>query len=670
MCGLVGIYSGLNQLATSHDTLIAMRDSIIHRGPDAAGIWQSPEKNCLLGHRRLSILDLSENAAQPMATPDGNVSIVFNGEIYNHLEIRKELSEQCNIAWKSDHSDTEMILHAYNTWGLNAVNKFHGMFSLVIFDRRDPSNPCLHMIRDRAGIKPLYFTKTPNGEWVFGSEIKALLKHPNITRQISKTALSHYLTFIVAPAPLTMFKDIWKIPAGYSITIDKNNNAIGKQWWDCKPSFATTYSEKTLPYSDAKDKLHDLLLKSIERRMVSDVPFGVLLSGGVDSSLNVALMSQLMDRPVTTFSVGYKGHDELNEFKYARKIAKRYSTEHHEVQINESDALNFIPDLIRYQDEPIADNVCIPLYFLSKLVKDSGTTVVQVGEGADENFLGYWWCQDYINKLSVANKNASYSSQAKRWIINRMRSSLGRPVAADDEILKRVKNGKELFWGGAACWFGSMRENLTPTLSNFSESLNCPVSGILPQSFIELDSHEVVSYYLSQLEALDSPDIYQKIPYLEMKNRLPEHLLMRVDKMTMAHSIEARVPFLDHELVEFAMKLPLSYKINNGIGKYILKQVAEPYVDHDLLYRKKQGFGAPMESWFKQSQFVTFCRHAIENSALISEFFDKQYLLNMLKNQSTTGGGYSFHLWTVLNVVLWYDYWIDDTFDWFTTGGI
>src|SRR5229473_1311500 len=346
MCGIVGSFKP-GATASEPDVVARMRDRMAHRGPDGAGIWMSLDRHCTLGHRRLSIIDLSTAADQPMSNCEGTVTLIFNGEIYNHD------------------------------------------------DTRDPGRPVLHLIRDRVGIKPIYFTRTRQGEWLFASEIRALVAHPDVTPDMDRTAFWHYLTFIVTPAPLTMFRGIFKLPAGHVLTIDHRGEATAREYWDCRPDGASTLTERDISEPEAVAELTRLLKQSIARRMVSDVPFGVLLSGGVDSSLNVALMSELMSRPVTTFTIGYEGKEDYNEFQFARRISQRYKTDHHETLINREEMQRFLPLLVRLQDEPIADNVCIPLYFLAKLVKESGTTVVQVGEGADENLLGYWWCEHY-----------------------------------------------------------------------------------------------------------------------------------------------------------------------------------------------------------------------------------------------------------------------------------
>jgi asparagine synthase (glutamine-hydrolysing) len=658
MCGIVGSFNPNGPEVCPESTIKQMRDRMTHRGPDGHGVWRSFNGKCALGHRRLSIIDLSQTASQPMLNEDGSVVLVFNGEIYNHADIRKTLEATGKYQWKTDHSDTEVLLHAYEEWGLACIERFYGMFAFAVYDARNPHEPVMHFARDRAGVKPLYFTKTSKGEWVFASEIRALFAHPDISREMDPTAFWHYLTFIVAPAPLTMFKNIFKLPAAHTMTIRHDGTASARPHWDCRPNKADLFSTSDLSKDEATEALLGKLRDAVSHRMVSDVPFGALLSGGVDSSLLVALMDEQMSQPVKTFTVGYERYDELNEFDHAQRVAKRYGTDHHEMRIDSKDAQDFIPHLVQLQDEPIADNVCIPLYFLSKLVQDSGTTVVQVGEGADENLLGYWWCDHYRQKQTDLYQP-----------ILRDGFRVGANATQEDiDIQARALAGEELFLGGAVCWQGGMRNQLTPHPQPFRAAINCPVEGLLPDDFRMLDSAEVVNHYVGGLNGhLEDPDVLQKIPYLEMKLRIPEHLLMRVDKMTMANSIEARVPFLDHDVVEFARRLPPSYKLRDGIGKKVLKKAAEPYVDHDLLYRRKQGFGAPMDQWFKEKAFGQKCVAAFERSRIRKEgFLDNEYFEDLLKHQMGSGNGYGFHLWTVLNAVLWHECWIEGNTDCFS----
>lgn len=668
MCGIVGAFNLDGGRVTDDDTLLRMRDRMVHRGPDGGGLWRADDGACVFGHRRLSIIDLSTAANQPMLSADGKVAIVFNGEIYNHAELRAELQASGRHRFRTDHSDTEALLEAYLEWGPECVQRLYGMFAFVIHDARDAANPQVHLVRDRVGIKPLYFTRTAAGEWLFASEIKALLVNPAVDKTLNDHALWHYLSFIVSPAPMTMFDGIFKLPAATWATIEKHGRTRARRYWDCAPRSDDFLTTSDLSLDDAANEVTRLLRQSIKRRMVSDVPFGVLLSGGVDSSLNVALMSELMDRPVSTFTIGYREYDEFNEFQHARRVAESFSTEHHEALIDGNEALDLLPALVDLQDEPIADNVCIPLYFLAKLVRDSGTTVVQVGEGADENFLGYWWCDHYRDKeqsiYGPALRGLRPGNRFKPWLRKLLRRTdpiVTATTPEDEEIIARARTGEELFWGGAVCWWGSLRNQLTPDRTPFTPPRACPIDGLLPSAHLELDSHAVVAdFYRQHGLARETLPVTRKIPFVEHQLRLPEHLLMRVDKMTMAHSIEARVPFLDHDVVDFARRLPVEYKLNDGVGKRVLKKIAEPYIDHELIYRRKQGFGAPMDKWFREDEFARSCRDAFAKSELCKRgFFDNAFVEELLKAQYEGRTSHGFHLWTIMNAVFWHKHWFE-----------
>ena len=342
-----------------------------------------------LGFRRLAIIDLSTDANQPMTNEDGTVQVVFNGEIYNHLSLRRELLEKGH-RFKTDHSDTEVIVHGYEEWGEAVVERLAGMFAIGIWDAKRRR---LFLARDRIGVKPLYFSWTPHG-FLFASEIKALLAHPAVERDVEPRSVYHYLSFLTTPAPLTMFRGVFKMPAGCRAFVLPDGTMKAEVYWDALPGRGDDLPElrrlsgKALrEYAVRRTK--ELFEAAVEKRLMSDVPFGVLLSGGIDSSANVAVMSKLMDRPVRTFTVGFSEHEHLNELDWARKVARHFGTDHHEVMVDEAAMREYLPSLVFSQDEPIADWVCIPLYFVSKLVRDSGTVVVQVGEGSDEQFSGY-----------------------------------------------------------------------------------------------------------------------------------------------------------------------------------------------------------------------------------------------------------------------------------------
>ena len=391
MCGIVGAFSTEPGWYLAEADLCRMRDMMITRGPDDACIHFHRDERLFvgLGHRRLSIIDLSPLGHQPMSTADGSLTIVFNGEIFNFQELRAELVVS-GSAFRS-HSDTEVLLYAIREWGLEkCLRRIRGMYAFALLDMRDRS---LTLVRDPLGVKPLYLHQ--QGRTIaFASEIKALLAMPGMPKQLNQDSFYHYLTFANAPAPETFFTGITKLEACCWLRIDSTGRMEKKQFWE---SSCFRIHTKPLAEQEYMDGVRRLLRQSVARRMVSDVPFGVFLSGGVDSSLNVALMAELMDRPVDTFSIGIEG-DPGNEFAYARSVAKRFGACHHEITITDDDFISFLPQMSYLQDEPLADPVCVPLYYLSKLARESGTTVIQVGEGSDEIFSGYEM-HHYFNRI-------------------------------------------------------------------------------------------------------------------------------------------------------------------------------------------------------------------------------------------------------------------------------
>jgi asparagine synthase (glutamine-hydrolysing) len=366
MCGICGVLAFNDNFACDERVTVAMRDTMVHRGPDDHGLWLSPTGHVALGHRRLSIVDVSHFGHQPMSNEDGSVWVSFNGEIYNHAELRAELQSRGHH-YRSQ-CDTETIVHLYEEEGERCVERLDGMFALAIWDERRRR---LLLARDRLGKKPLYWAKTAEG-LVFASEIKALLRHPAISADLDVTAFSDYLTFVCTPAPSTMFAGISKLSPAELMTVNADGDIRSEIYWTPMSSQATeALADRS--EDELSERLLELLRGSIAKRMMSDVPFGVFLSGGVDSSTNVALMSELMSEPVRTFSVAFRQHERYNELEYAREIARLFKTDHHEVLIDVEDLVSFLPEMVHHQDEPIADWVCVPLYYVSKLARDSGT---------------------------------------------------------------------------------------------------------------------------------------------------------------------------------------------------------------------------------------------------------------------------------------------------------
>ncbi len=665
MCGIAGIlnYTGQRAEIREHD-LERMANAIRHRGPNDMGVWRSPDERVGFGHTRLSIIDLSAAGGQPMHSRSGRFHIIYNGEIYNHLALRRRLEHLGHEF--AGRSDTETLLHSLMQWGLDALDKLDGMFAFCFYDEKEHR---AWLVRDRIGIKPLYYT-FQNGICYFASEIKALIAHPAISAAIDPLACYHYLTFLTTPAPLTMFKGIWKIPAGHHIEIqfageERGASVKGTQWWDVvvPPPDDDRYNDEAW----VKGEIRRLLAESIEKRMMSDVPFGVFLSGGIDSSTNVALMDAVMDQPVKTFTVGFKDQPAYNELEYARQIRDLFKTEHHEVIIDSDDMQSYLDQLVLSQDEPIADWVCVPLYFVSKLVRDTGTIVVQVGEGADEQFFGYdgymqvlEWRRKYWQPLmrmpKIFRATAYGLSSAVNTFNTRWR---GRR-----ELAYRAWQDRELFWGGAVCYPEIFKQEVVVDRDVWTSKalvdgmMDDPV-GWLPQRFVALDSYGVVDEYLSTIRsAKPSASFIEQMIYLEFKMRLVELLLMRVDKITMSTSIEARVPFLDHKIVEFSMNIPDSLRIKNGVQKYILKEAVRGLIPDEIIDRPKMGFDAPVSEWLHGS-LGRKVESAFKSTALREEgLIDFEGAMGLLEKHRTRSRDYAHPIWCILNLVLWYDRWV------------
>lgn len=667
MCGIVGVFAYGKPGRVTAPLIERMRDTMAHRGPDGSDLWVSPSGHVGFGHRRLSFIDLSDLAGQPMSNEDGRIWLVFNGEIYNHAKFRGEL-EAAGHQFKTDHSDTEILVHGYEEWGLDGLlERVSGDFAIGIHDAREDA---LYLVRDRIGVKPLYFAVF-DGELVFGSEIKALLAHPKAERDIDPQAMVHYLSFLTTPAPMTMFKGIYKVPPGCWLRIGPDGDIKMVRYYDAvpgkgiDPSETRNLSEAALEdfYTDGiRTRLHD----AVERRMVSDVPIGVFLSGGIDSSANVALMSKFSDKPIDTFTVGFKDFTGLNELDYANIAAKRFNTNHHEVLIDETDMIGYLDSLIHHQDEPLADWVCIPLYFVSKLARDNGVKGVQVGEGSDEQFCGYSSYMDYLRLYHrYFQPFRSYVPQPLRKVA--AMAAVGAsglnprfPMYAD--IIDRAARDREHFWTGAMVFWNTSKDRLVRYDALGSSSHHDPMirAGVLDASYVRPDSYNVIKSFLEPFDrAHQGQDALTRMIHNEFRLRLPELLLMRVDKISMSVSLEARVPFLDHELVDFSFDIPENWKTKNGTAKYLLKKAVEGLIPDELIYRKKMGFGAPMADWLRGS-FGERVERGIRDSNLLKRgFFNTGYIDELFANHRSKRADTSLQIWTLYNLTAWYDYWID-----------
>lgn len=650
MCGIAGIV-GVSGGSADTSRLLAMREAMNHRGPDGSGLWQDETRRVGLAHRRLAIIDLTPAGAQPMGSDDGRVQLVYNGEVYNHLDLRVQL-EAAGYRFAS-RSDTEVLLHGYREWGgPGLLDRLVGMFAFAIWDTERET---LFLARDRIGIKPLYFWQG-GGEFLFASETKALLADAAVPREACPVAAWHYLSFLVPPAPMTTFRGIYKLPAGHFMEVRPGGPAAVRRWWD--PVDSAPLDIDPVIYEDedacAQEVIRRLEL-SIERRMMSDVPFGVFLSGGIDSSANVALMARHMDRPVETFSVGFKDHEAYNELDYARLVARRFGTNHHEVVIDERDLQDYLPDLVRQQDEPIADWVCVPLYYVSDLAKRNGVTVVQVGEGSDELFCGYEHFRVPLDRHRRYARPLGLLPKALRHGVvglAKLAGGLHAPWARRAAIAERVAGGEEIFWGGAICF----RDEIKDEVWNGGRHEPSGFPDFLPDGYRSFDSHAVVRELMDRFRS-ENPhaDYYQGMLFLELRQRLPELLLMRVDKITMSTSVEARVPFLDQDLVAFGMKLPLDMRLRGGIGKYLLKKALRGVLPDEIIDRPKMGFGAPVREWLT-GPFGAYARDRLLGSR--TGLFDLEVVRRLLDEHVGHQANWSFHLWVLLNYVMWHDYWI------------
>src|SRR4029077_15422319 len=465
MCGIAGVLSCTNSsFRVSEAYLTRMRDVMSHRGPDGAGNFISPDRRLGLGFCRPASIDPSERAMQPMSNEDGSLWVTFNGEIYNHAEIRAQLEDLGGHRWKTDHSDTEVILHAFEQWGINCIQKFRGMFAIGLWDTKQRQ---LWLIRDRIGVKPLYYS-IHHGRITFASEIKALLEDEEQQREVNEEALYDYLSFNATPAPLTLFSGIQKLAPGTWLRVNEDGQVQESRYWDV---WDHTQPLTNVSEAEIAERILWELRTSVNLRKISDVPVGVFLSGGIDSSTNAALFSEGDGKPVQTFSIGYDKEYESypSELPYARMIAQKVGADHHELLLKESDLMDSLSLIVRHQDEPLADPVCMPVYFVSKLARDNGVIVCQVGEGSDELFWGYkYWrdslrLQNFANSLPIPKPLRSMGLAALSCVERVPGASFTREFSC--EVVRRALSNRPVFWGGAEVFSDSQKQQfLSPRL--------------------------------------------------------------------------------------------------------------------------------------------------------------------------------------------------------------
>ena len=629
MCGIAGFVEQhpVEAQAQARDVRAAVLDRmcrvITHRGPDDQGMML--EKGVALGMRRLSIIDLA-GGHQPITGEDGKVSVVFNGEVYNYRELQRELESRGHRF--QTHSDTEAIVHAYEEYGAACVDRFRGMFAFAVWDARRRR---LFIARDRVGKKPLYYTLTPQGTFVFGSELKALLEHPEVERELDPEALDAYLTFGYVPDPLSIFRGIKKLPPGHHLSFEGGRVRV-EQYWDFNYEVVEARREE-----DYLDELRALLDEAVRIRLISDVPLGAFLSGGVDSSAVVALMSRHSARPVKTFSIGFH-EDSYNELKYARLTAKRFGTDHHEFIVT-PDVCHIVDELAWHFDEPFADSSAIPTYMVSKLARDH-VTVALSGDGGDELFAGY--------TRYVVDRRRSGFARLPRFLRRGLMQGLSRR-------LPHGARGRNFLHNVALDPLGRYIDSIS-TFTGLTKPLLYAdeFSHRLGQGERATESFRDYARRASPRGPLDP------LLYLDSKTYLPGDILTKVDRMSMAVSLEARAPLLDHKLIEFVVGIPAHLKMRGLETKHIFKRAVRGLVPDEILDRPKQGFGVPIQQWINQ-ELQAYIRDTLTGRrARERGYFNSAYIDLLFAEHGRKRRDHSAQLWTLFMLELWHRTFIDD----------
>jgi asparagine synthase (glutamine-hydrolysing) len=620
MCGICGKLNFDRDNEVSQPLLKAMADSIVHRGPDDDGYYLAGQVG--LGFRRLSIIDLA-GGHQPLSNEDGTVWIVFNGEIYNYQDLREDLLKKGHVF--RTKSDTETIVHLYEEYGEAGIQSLRGMFAFAIWDQNQQK---LLLARDRLGIKPLYYGVTSQS-LVFASEMKAILVDPQIKREILPSTVDRFLTFGYVPGDETLLKGIHKLPPG-SYMVVKNGKTEVKQYWDLH------FSSSSVTLKDAEEQLLEILEESVRLHMIADVPVGFLLSGGVDSTAMLSLASRKTDRPISSYTVGFADSGVADERPFARLAAEKYGAEHHEISISSKEFADFLPKYVWHMEEPVCEPPAVALYYVSKLARNYVKVLIS-GEGGDEAFAGY----------------PNY--RAMLWIerIKRMAGPLTGAVSGTLSLLYKLSGN----WR-----FGHYQQLLNAPFESYYYSRSSS-----PFRFFNAHSQELYcndfwastnkQYSLQPvtqlLEQSRSDDVLSRMLYVDTRTWLPDDLLVKADKMTMANSVELRVPLLDHKLLEFAATLPSNFKINGFSMKYIAKRCLSKQIPREILERKKAGFPVPYENWLR-----TDMRDSVSNILLDRETTDRGYFkksaVEKLIHDNSESGGYAKEIFSLVVLELWH----------------
>lgn len=621
MCGIAG-FSWKDK-----DKVIRMTKVIHHRGPDQYGIYTDPSIS--LGHRRLSIIDLSAHGRQPMSNEDGTVWVTYNGEIYNFREIR-EVLEGKGHTFRSK-TDTEVIVHAYEEYGLDCFRWFNGMFAFALWDKTREE---LILARDRLGIKPLYYYRQGN-KLVFASEIKAILEIGDIDRKINPQSLYHYMGYEFVPAPDTIFRSIFKLPAGHYLRF-KDGQISVIPYWDVQ------FKDQSYPVQYYEEKLRDLLTESVRKRLVSDVPLGVFLSGGLDSSSVAALMHRCGVEPIQTFSLGY-ADPTFSELDYARVIAKQLKTQHQEIIIDP-----ITPDLIEeavwHLDEPMTDLSTIPFYLICKKAREH-VTVCLSGEGGDEVLVGY--------DRFKASKADGYFSLLPKWVRRGIIAPMVNTFPDQSQkkgpinVLKRfIQGGLFPEDGGHMRWqyFGHPEDD----------------HQLFSKEFLKEVSRDSFGPIRQHIKNCDSGIRLDREIYVDLKFTMPESVLMKVDKMSMAHALEVRVPFLDYQFVDFCATIPADLKLRGFTTKAIFRSAMKGILPDPILRRGKQGYSLPIKNWLRQD-LRDYMIDLLSTSPLMGPVFNLSHVKTLIQQHMDYRANHNHILWALVNLAIWYRLFIEKT---------
>src|SRR5579871_441210 len=610
MCGIAGI-AGFQQKRVAVDEVRRMCDAIYHRGPDDQGYFYSPD--VVLGMRRLSIIDLA-NGRQPISNEDGSIHVVFNGEIYNFQSLRNRLEARGHVFRTS--SDTEVIVHAYEEYGACCVDHFRGMFVFALWD---DNRRRLLLARDRLGIKPLYYGMV-NGRLVFASELKAILELPGVDRRLDWESLSHLFSFLTTPRDASIIAGIKKLEPAHRLIAEPGKALRVERYWDVEFRPDRQKSE-----SEFIEELRGLLEESVQLRMIADVPLGAFLSGGIDSSSVVAAMSKLSSRPVKTFSIGFS-EQEYSELAEARTVAKHLGTEHHELVL-EPDVIGTIEEIVSYLDEPFGDSSAIPTYMVSKMAAEH-VKVVLSGDGGDELFAGY---DRYL--VEERERGATLPRPIRR-ILGAAAGLLPEGVRGANYLRHRALSGAARYVDSSTLFHGDQKERL-----------------FTRDAARHLDLHDAEAARRTSLRETPGHGL-SRLQLHDLGTYLPLDVLTKVDRMSMAHSIEVRVPLLDHKLVEFAATIPAHMRLRDGRSKYIFRQAMRGILPDSIIDRPKRGFAIPLGRWFR-GQLDNYCSTVFFSQACRDRGILNPAYLRKLLWMHRDGRDLDLHLWTLVSFELW-----------------